>query len=118
MLLKKNWLILLEKMLNQKLYKPCLVQQKMLLILELLRLIIIKALQPQFEGGKNPFEIYSENKKATEENIIDIIEKRQTGKEDLPKIPIKNKMIWQSLLNTKKNPIISISVNIDRTSHS
>jgi hypothetical protein len=49
-----------------------------------------QSLQPQFEGGKNPFEIYSENQKATEENIIDIIEKRQTGKEDLPKIPIKN----------------------------
>jgi hypothetical protein len=46
-----------------------------------------QTLQPQFEGGKNPFEIYSENKKATEENIIDIIEKRQTGKEDLPDIP-------------------------------
>ena len=46
-----------------------------------------QSLQPQFEGGKNPFEIYSENKKATEKNIIDIIEKRQTGKEDLPEIP-------------------------------
>jgi len=46
-----------------------------------------QTLQPQFEGGKNPFEIYSENKKETEENIIDIIEKRQTGKEDLPEIP-------------------------------
>ena len=40
------------------------------------------------QHGKNPFEIYSENKKATEENIIDIIEKRQTGKEDLPDIPL------------------------------
>ena len=46
-----------------------------------------QTLQPQFEGGKNPFEIYSETKKAKEENIIDIIEKRQTGKEDLPDIP-------------------------------
>jgi len=47
-----------------------------------------QSLQPQFKDGKNPFEIYSENKKATEENIIDIIEKRQTGKEDLPDIPL------------------------------
>ena len=46
-----------------------------------------QTLQPQFEGGKNPFEIYSETKKAKEENIIDIIEKRQIGKEDLPDIP-------------------------------
>ena len=46
-----------------------------------------QSIQPQFEGGKNPFEIYSETKKAKEENIIDIIEKRQIGKEDLPDIP-------------------------------
>ena len=46
-----------------------------------------QSLQPQFTDGKNPFDIYSENKKAKEENIIDIIEKRQTGKEDLPDIP-------------------------------
>ena len=37
-----------------------------------------QTLQPQFEGGKNPFEIYSETKKSKEENIIDIIEKRQS----------------------------------------
>ena len=37
-----------------------------------------QSIQPQFEGGKNPFEIYSETKKAKEENIIDIIEKRQS----------------------------------------
>jgi len=37
-----------------------------------------QTLQPQFEGGKNPFEIYSETKKLKEENIIDIIEKRQS----------------------------------------
>ena len=46
-----------------------------------------QSLQPQFKDGKNPFDIYSENKKAKEESIIDIIEKRQTGKEDLPDIP-------------------------------
>jgi hypothetical protein len=37
-----------------------------------------QSLQPQFKDGKNPFEIYSENKKETEKNIIDIIEKRQS----------------------------------------
>ena len=36
-----------------------------------------QSLQPQFKDGKNPFDIYSETKKAKEENIIDIIEKRQ-----------------------------------------
>jgi len=46
-----------------------------------------QSLQPQFKDGKNPFEIYSENKKATEENIIDIIQKRQSGNEDLPDLP-------------------------------
>ena len=37
-----------------------------------------QSLQPQFKDGKNPFDIYSETKKAKEENIIDIIEKRQS----------------------------------------
>ena len=48
-----------------------------------------QTLQPQFKDGKNPFEIYSENKITTEKNIIDIIEKRQAenGKVDLPDIP-------------------------------
>ena len=46
-----------------------------------------QSLQPQFEGGKNPFEIYSETKKAKEKNIIDIIEERNAGKADLPAIP-------------------------------
>ena len=46
-----------------------------------------QSLQPQFEGGKNPFDIYSENKKKTEDDIQKIIEERNAGKADLPAIP-------------------------------
>ena len=49
-----------------------------------------QSLQPQFEGGKNPFDIYSENKKKTEADIQKIIEERQKGKIDLPEIPLEN----------------------------
>jgi len=38
-------------------------------------------LQPQFEGGKNPFEIYTENQAATDEDIDKIITERQSKKE-------------------------------------
>ena len=49
-----------------------------------------QSLQPQFEGDKDPFDIYSENKKKTEIDIQTIIENRQKGKEDLPEIPLEN----------------------------
>ena len=49
-----------------------------------------QSLQPQFEGGKNPFDIYSENKKKTEADIQKIIEERNAGKADLPEIPPEN----------------------------
>ena len=49
-----------------------------------------QSIQPQFEGGKNPFEIYSETKKATEDDIQKIIEERNAGKVDLPEIPPEN----------------------------
>jgi len=49
-----------------------------------------QSLQPQFKDGKNPFDIYSENKKKTEIDIQKIIENRQKGKEDLPEIPLEN----------------------------
>ena len=49
-----------------------------------------QSLQPQFKDGKNPFDIYSENKKKTEIDIQTIIENRQKGKEDLPEIPLEN----------------------------
>ena len=49
-----------------------------------------QSIQPQFEGGKNPFDIYSENKKKTETDIQKIIEERNAGKVDLPEIPPEN----------------------------
>ena len=49
-----------------------------------------QSLQPQFKDGKDPFDIYSENKKKTEIDIQTIIENRQKGKEDLPEIPLEN----------------------------
>ena len=46
-----------------------------------------QSLQPQFKDGKNPFDIYSENKKKIETDIQKIIEERNAGKVDLPEIP-------------------------------